>query len=185
MFNKPQAVFTTGTAINDLTFACSAITATSATTISCGGVSTGTPAVGSYKLKSVADTATENPVSFSEVAKQTNAIQYAVAHELRTNANQTIDYTDDKKKTFTVTFSANVGTAPEIIVGTTTLASCTGAEKVVTCTPTKTEMPAAEAANEVKYMNGCTSTSTKVFVTVSSAFSLKASIVAFLALLIL
>ena len=53
----------------------------------------------------------------------------------------------------------------------------------VTCTPTKTEMPAAEAANEVKYMNGCTST--KVFVTVSSAFSLKASIVAFLALLIL
>ena len=55
----------------------------------------------------------------------------------------------------------------------------------VTCTPTKTEMPAAEAANEVKYMNGCTSTSTKVFVTVSSAFSLKASIVAFLALLIL
>ena len=34
-------------------------------------------------------------------------------------------------------------------------------------------------------MNGCTSTSTKVFVTVSSAFSLKASIVAFLALLIL
>ena len=42
--------------------------------ISCGGVSTGTPAVGSCKLKSVADTATENPVSFSEVAKQTNAI---------------------------------------------------------------------------------------------------------------
>ena len=183
MFNKPQAVLTTGTATNDLTFACSAITATSATTISCGGVSTGTPAVGSYKLKSVADTATENPVSFSEVAKQTNAIKYAVAHELGTNANQTIDYTDDKKKTFTVTFSANVGTAPEIIVGTTTLASCTGAGKVVTCTPTKTEMPAAEAAYEVKYMNGCTST--KVFVTVSSAFSLKASIVAFLALLIL
>ena len=121
---------------------------------------------------------TENPVSFSEVvAKQTNAIKYAVAHEFGTNANQTIDYTDDKKKTFTVTFSANVGTAPEIIVGTTTLASCTGAEKVVTCTPTKTEMPAAEAAYEVKYMNGCTST--KVFVTVSSAFSLKASIVAF------
>ena len=47
----------------------------------------------------------------------------------------------------------------------------------VTCTPTKTEIPAAEAAYEVKYMNGCTST--KVFVTVSSAFFLKASIVAF------
>ena len=83
---------------------------------------------------------------FSAVPTQTNAIKYAVAHELGSNANQTIDYTDDKKKTFTVTFAANVGTAPEITVGNTTLSSCTGTEKVVTCTPTKTEMPAAETA---------------------------------------
>ena len=182
----PKAVLTTGTTANDLTFTCSAITETSATSISCGGAATGTPAAGTYKLKSVADTATSTPVTFGTVPDQTKSIKYAVKNALGTNSNQTVDYNDDAKKKFTITFTNNFVGTPEIKAGSTAIAGCTANEKVVTCAPTATEMPATETPYEIKYMNGCTETTTSVFVTVSSAFGLKFSgILAVLAMLIL
>ena len=181
----PKAVLTTGTTANDLTFTCSPLQA-SDTSISCTGAPTGTPAAGTYKLKSVADSASPAAVTFGTVPTQTKSIKYAVQNALGTNSNQTVDYNDDAKKKFTITFTNNFVGTPEIKAGSTAIAGCTANEKVVTCAPTATEMPAAETPYEIKYMNGCTETTTSVFVTVSSAFGLKFSgILAVLAMLIL
>ena len=179
----PKAVLTTGTVANDLTFTCSQLQGTE-TSISCTGAPTGTPAAGTYKLKSVADSASQ--VTFGAVEDQTKSIKYAVKNALGTNSNQTVDYNDDAKKKFTITFTNNFVGTPEIKAGSTAIAGCTANEKVVTCAPTATELPAAETPYEIKYMNGCTETTTSVFVTVSSAFGLKFSgILAVLAMLIL
>lgn len=181
----PKAVLTTGTTANDLTFTCTALQGTE-TSISCGGAATGTAAAGTYKLKSVADSASPAAVTFGAVPDQTKSIKYAVKNALGTNSNQTVDYNDDAKKKFTITFTNNFVGTPEIKAGSTAIAGCTANEKVVTCAPTATEMPATETPYEIKYMNGCTETTTSVFVTVSSAFGLKFSgILAVLAMLIL
>ena len=89
---------------------------------------------------------------------------------------------------FKVTFTGLTGsTSPKIKLGTSIISNCTLASSVATCTPNSTEVAKSETPYQLKYVDDCEADVVVkgVFVTVSSAFSLKASIVAFLALLIL
>lgn len=181
---------TTDSPAKTLELGCTAIT-TSSTSITCGTVSTAAASrqAGTYKLTNVADSAPSPSVTFATPASQTATFQYKVSGYTAVSAtNATIDYSDSTKSTFTVTFTGLAGTtSPKIKLGTSLISNCTLASGVATCTPTSKEVEKNETPYQLKYVDDCEAdvAVTGVFVTVSSAFSLKASIVAFLALLIL
>lgn len=114
---------------------------------------------------------------------QTNSVTYNSGYlALGTNEDQEVNYDDEDKKTFTVTYKAaipaTVTTLPEIKVGTEVV-SCTADEerKVLTCTPDKSKLEKKEEAYQITAKNACGSYDNvaKLTITDSSAF-LKASL---------
>ena len=116
-------------------------------------------------------------------AAQTNSVTYNSGYlALGTNEDQEVNYDDEDKKTFTVTYAAalpeTVTTLPEIKVGTEVV-SCTTDDdrKVLTCTPDKAKLEKKEDAYQITAKNVCGSYDNvaKLTITDSSAF-LKASL---------
>ena len=162
-----------------VTIPCTAV-AKDATELVCGGApETGSnPADGvAYKVKSIADAA-----NFS-IGTQTSTVTYNKKYlALGTNADQTVDYDDDAKKTFTVTYAAafaDTDTLPEIKVGTEVVSCELNADnkKQLTCTPNKDKIEKKEEAYQITAKNACATYDNvaKLTVTGASAF-LKASL---------
>ena len=158
---------------------CGAVTATS-TELVCDGTNTPTPAL----------TTAENGHAFKlthftdkEIEGQTSTVTYNSGYlALGTNADQTVDYDDDAKKTFTVTYAAafaDTDTLPEIKVGTEVVSCELNADnkKQLTCTPNKDKIEKKEEAYQITAKNACATYDNvaKLTVTGASAF-LKASL---------
>ena len=116
-------------------------------------------------------------------AAQTNSVTYNSGYlALGTNEDQEVNYDDEDKKTFTVTYKAaipaTVTTLPEIKVGSEVVSCTTDEErKVLTCTPDKSKLEKKEDAYQITAKNVCGSYDNvaKLTITDSSAF-LKASL---------
>ena len=163
---------------NTLEWTCPVITGTSET-ITCTGepsTSAANRKYGNYSLSAVSDTAATG-ATFKAPASPTNFFQYKQPYTLGTNANQTVDYDDDEKLNFTVTFTGMTGTdAPGIKLGSKSVSNCSLADSVVTCFPTKEEVPKSDDPYELKYVDPCgVDVTTGKYVEVSTSFALKAS----------
>ena len=120
---------------------------------------------------------------YTAKAAQTNSVTYNSKYlALGTNEDQEVNYDDEDKKTFTVTYKAaipaTVTTLPEIKVGSEVVSCTTDEErKVLTCTPDKSKLEKKEDAYQITAKNVCGSYDNvaKLTITDSSAF-LKASL---------
>ena len=169
----------TDDATKTLEWTCPVI-AKDATAISCTGAPSTVAAsrtVGTYNLTKVEDSNAQTGVSFKTPEAQTATFEYKEAYTLGTNANQTVDYKSEDKLNFTVTFTGMTGsTAPGIKLGSKSVSNCSLANSVVTCFPTKEEVPKSDDPYELKYVDPCgVDVTTGKYVEVSTSFALKAS----------
>ena len=138
-----------------LTIECTAATK-GATELVCGGApKTGTPANGvAYIVKAITDTA------FS-VGTQKATVTYNSGYlALETNPAQTVDYDDEAKTKFTVTYTKDFvegATLPEIKVGTEVVTCELDAnyKKQLNCAPDKEKIKEQEEAYQITAKNVC------------------------------
>ena len=175
----------TNDAKKTLEWKCTALKADSKI-IDCSGTpETKSPTYGTYTLTDVAGT---DGTSLATPEKQESSLVYTAKYVLDDTKNKTVDYKDDDKLNFTVTFKALPDkVTPKILLGTQVISNCTAASNVVTCFPTKDEAKSAEDAYKISYKDACDDTvETSLYVKIDSSFELKVSSLAiFIAMLIL
>ena len=146
---------------------------------------TQSPTYGTYTLTNVAST---DGASLATPAKQEKSLVYTAKYELNDKTNKTVNYKDNDKLKFTVTFKAiPEKVTPKILLGTQAISNCTAASNVVTCYPTKEEAKSSNDAYKLSYKDACDDTvETSLYVKIDSSFGLKvSSLVILIALLIL
>lgn len=162
----------------EVTVDCSDI-ANGATTLICAGNIT-TP----DDLATTANGKTFKLTKFNSttITTQQSSVTYNKDYlPLGTNADQEIDYNDDTKKNFTVTYKNNFAegaTLPEIKVGTE-VANCslTTTKTILTCVTDKSKVSTSEDAYQITAKNACGTYDNVAKLTVKdSAVFLKASL---------